>query len=198
MIINLFTPKPIPTKHDAIAAKQENKQEALNNSQLQQNTAARRKLVSFRNSSDRFAQTCPREAKADKRRQRVEHLRKRVETMWQAAEKIREAARGWGDGDPDSVQEIMNKYLSYRFYQEFDDMAENVKVRHQKASAMLRELSKQHDTWPQFKEQLCTEQSKSYQQCYGRFYGTYQNIYYRCEFGIRKKVQYGECYERWD
>lgn len=127
---------------------------------------------------------------AQQKLENVNNLYARAEQNWKSAEEMREASRGWPDGDPDDIQEIINRFAPYRYYAGSTDDLKNARVRVQKAEEMMRAIGNDSGGWPQFAKRHCPGGAPYY----GRSCGAYDSgrlktrqIY--CAFGLVKTVK---------
>lgn len=124
--------------------------------------------------------------------QERDNAMQRSEELWQAAETMREASRGWGAGDPDDIQAIMDRYADYRYYQGSADDFKNAQVRSQKAGEMMENIGRDRGGWPQFKKKFCGEPEVIERKTCS-YEGDRAKYRLSCEFGITKEYESGHC-----
>ena len=121
----------------------------------------------------------------EKKRKRVEKSQQSAETLWHSAEEMEEAARGWGDGDPDDIEAVMNRYAAYRYYNGTSDEVRNAAVRYEKAEEMIKAIAEADGGWPQFKKQHCNIVETGHHSCGSDETGIGIDYYgYSCGFGV--------------
>lgn len=96
------------------------------------------------------------QAAQQQRQSQIDNYERDSERAWTDAEMLREASRGIAAGDPDDIQDIMNRYAIYRYYGGTSDDLENARMRYQKSLEMMRDIAYDDGGWPQFSERLCT------------------------------------------
>lgn len=116
---------------------------------------------------------------AERGAQALIQLNAEADELWRKADKMREDAKGWGDGDHDGIADIMARYEDSRLPSQ--DVT-SAGMRNQSAQNMLREIATNDGGWPQFKEKFC-RQGRLIQQ------GSCEDIYeLECEFGVRSSA----------
>lgn len=118
----------------------------------------------------------------------------RAEQLWKSAEEMREASRGCADGDPDDIQDIMNRFAPYRFYAGSADDLENARMRVQKAEEMMRAIGNDSGGWPQFKKRYCGKpQVIETEDCGFHQTGTRTTYRLNCSFNVSEILSSDNC-----
>jgi len=126
---------------------------------------------------------------ADKERKEVEEKQQQAENIWRTAEEMREAARGFGAGDPDEIQEIMNRYTS--------NEVQDAKTRLEKARKMMKEIGESGGGWPQFEKRYhCSGPTYvSSSNCSYGEKGVVRSYSYYCDFDVKHEYSESNCTE---
>ena len=156
--------------------------------QFESDRAAHENAVRENAERQRIAQE---QAAEQARQTQIDDYQQRSEQAWRDAEQLREASRGWADGDPDDIQEIMDRYEIYRYYAGSSDDLENARVRYEKSREMMRAIANDGGGWPQFRERFCNAQSvtEGHGSCAGSSYD-YGTTIYNCSYGVTKHTSW--------
>lgn len=126
-------------------------------------------------------------------RAKMEYFSEQIHKMWGAAEQMQIRARGFGKGDPDTIQEIMNRYRSHYFSQNPNETELEVEGRYKKMLEMMQALASHWEAWPQFQNGHCQEIKRTEDRCRDHESGHEITIQYQCDFGITREEKQDNC-----